>query len=411
MNETVTSLYICPWSLRDPLCQSQSLAYLDALARGADFRFALLTFETPKYKLAGAEFEKTKRELARRGIYWYPVEWQFNSAAPQKAAGALKVFAAAARAVRRHKPRVVHSRSSMPAFFALAVARVFHLKFLYDADSVLSQEYVDVGHFSPRSASYKFLARVEAAARRRADALVVLTDNLKRDFVENFNVSAPIEVIPCCVNVEEFSVSAATRDARRSELNLAPDGKLLVYVGKVGVRYLTEEVFAFFKTFARRFPSSRLLIVSGDEAEKFRRAARKREIADDSYFIKTGDRHAVKEWLAAGDAGLCLIHRAESERGSSPIKFSEYLSSGLPVVITSGVGDSSALVRRENLGVVLDETDAGDYDDAARELMNLCNGKAAEVSARCRRAAREHYSLEAVGVERYKEVYRKLLQT
>lgn len=408
MTKKVTSLYICPWSLNDPLCQSQSLAYIRSLARRG-YKFVLITFEASKYKMSGAETIEIKRELHALGIHWYPVDWHFGLAFPQKMLGAFRVLTTAVRAARRHKPEIVHSRSSVPAFFAVAVAKLFNLKFLYDADSVLSQEYVDVGHWSPTDSNYKFLSSVESAARRRADAVIVLTDKLKDDFIKNFAVKSSIHVIPCCVDVAEFSQPPEVRRRRRGELNLA-DEKLLVYVGKIGVRYLVEEVFAFFKIFAENFPASRLLIISRDEEKNFRQLAQSRGIPDDSYFVKSGEHREVREWLAAADAGLCLIHQVKSERGSSPIKFSEYLSSGLPVVITGDIGDCSDLVETENVGVVLEEGNRQSYDSAARKLLRLCNGNAREVSAQCRRIAERHYSLESVGIKIYKQIYEELLQ-
>jgi hypothetical protein len=38
---------------------------------------------------------------------------------------------------------------------------------------------------------------------------------------------------------------------------------------------------------------------------------------------------------------------------ASPVKFGEYLASGLPVVMSAGIGDYSELVRRKKVGVIL----------------------------------------------------------
>src|SRR5882672_7793773 len=70
----LTSLYICYWSLNDPLCQSQSLAYLRELT-ALGHRFALMTFEQQQYALSAPQFAVMKRELASQGIYWYPLNY------------------------------------------------------------------------------------------------------------------------------------------------------------------------------------------------------------------------------------------------------------------------------------------------------------------------------------------------
>jgi hypothetical protein len=52
---------------------------------------------------------------------------------------------AGARLVFRHRARVAHSRASIPAAMGLVLSRLCRIKFLYDADSALSEEYADIG--------------------------------------------------------------------------------------------------------------------------------------------------------------------------------------------------------------------------------------------------------------------------
>src|SRR5207244_2138241 len=125
----------------------------------------------------------------------------------------------------------------IPAAMALALQSLCRLKFLYDADSRLSLEYADNGHWSRDGLAFRITAQVEAWARRRADAVVVLAERLRDDFIQQFGVRAPMDVIPCCVDTACFRFDADARVSRRRELGLA-DQKLLIYVGKVGPRYL-----------------------------------------------------------------------------------------------------------------------------------------------------------------------------
>ncbi len=84
MSKEVTSLYICPWSLRDSLCQSQSLAYLKELAAAYKYKFALMTFENPIYKTDAQIEKKIKTDLAKNGIFWYPVKYRAGASVKDK---------------------------------------------------------------------------------------------------------------------------------------------------------------------------------------------------------------------------------------------------------------------------------------------------------------------------------------
>src|SRR3712207_3142512 len=72
--DNIVSLYISYWSLQDPLCQTQSLAYLRELTK-LGYKFDLITFEQPKYALDREQSAAIRKELAGQGIYWYPLRY------------------------------------------------------------------------------------------------------------------------------------------------------------------------------------------------------------------------------------------------------------------------------------------------------------------------------------------------
>ncbi len=62
--------------------------------------------------------------------------------------------------------------------------------------------------------------------------------------------------------------------------------------------------------------------------------------------------HDVPQWLRGCDAALLVREHTITNRVASPTKFAEYLACGLPVLISEGIGDFSAAVATEGLGVV-----------------------------------------------------------
>jgi glycosyltransferase involved in cell wall biosynthesis len=403
----MSGLYICYWSLRDPLCQSQSLAYLRGLtARG--HRFALMTFEQPPYALDKAARSEMRRALQKEGIEWYPLKYHKRHPLLATAFDCAQGAALGLWIALRHRPRVVHSRASIPAAIALAVARVGGRRFLYDADSRLSEEYADNGHWSRASRAFRATAAVEATARNNADSIVVLSSKLRDDFVGEFGVLTPIEVIPCCVDVDRFRFDRAAREARRRELDIG-DERLFVYVGKSGPRYLPEELFALYRAARERFAGARLLVLSGDDPKSFHAVADRVGVSRDVYTVRRAPREEVVEWLSAADAGLALIRTAGCERGGSPIKIGEYLAVGIPVLITPGIGDYSDLIAQEGIGVVLEDLSDSGYANALEALSELWDEGDA-LAARCRAVAERDLSLDDVGVDRYAGVYSRLLK-
>jgi glycosyltransferase involved in cell wall biosynthesis len=374
---------------------------------GRGHRFALITFEQPHCKITSAQKKKIKRGLRAEGIYWYPLKYHKRFPLLATAYDCVRGILTGAWIALRHRPKVVHSRSSVSAAIALALSALCRIKFLYDADARLSEEYTDYGHWSHDSREFRVTAWIEAQARKRAHSIVVLSEKLRDDFKQKFGVRAPVEVIPCCVDMEAFRFNPATRESRRKELCLG-DERLFVYVGKAGARCLVDEMFDFFKVAQARLDSSaRLLILSGEEPEVFHRTAERQGVSRDHYCVKYVGREKVSEYLAASDAGLAFIRSAGCERGSSPIKIGEYLAAGLPVVMTERIGDYSEWVAQHHLGAVIGTLDREHYREAVRSLMGIW-AKGNSFKAECRKFAETKISIEAVGATRYGKVYEEL---
>ena len=402
----VTALYICYWSLMDPLCQTQSLAYLKKLAAQGE-RFALMTFEQARYKLDASEMAATKLRLAGHGIYWYPLKYHKRFPLLATAYDCLRGVGVGVFIALRHKARVVHSRSSIPAAIALGVSFLSRTKFLYDADSRLSEEYADTGHWSRGSLAFRITSRMERIARMRANSIVVLSRALSDDFIGPLGVRVPVEVIPCCVDTQKLQFNSEARARRRAELAITSE-RLFVYAGKMGSRYLVAEMLDFFNTARERDSSLRLLVLTNDPHQSFHDLARARGIDRPDYDVKSAAHSDVPEWLSAADAGLAFIRSAECERGSSPVKIGEYLSVGLPVLVTDGIGDYSTVISRERLGVALKDLSPTDYV-AALDALNQIWAEGDCIRDRCRAWAQANISLEAVGATRYRFVYQGLL--
>ena len=62
----------------------------------------------------------------------------------------------------------------------------------------------------------------------------------------------------------------------------------------------------------------------------------------------------------SSDLGFLLLRSTPNIQVSSPAKFSEYVNSGLPVLITPQVGDFSSMIAQNRAGAIV--TDDGQFD-------------------------------------------------
>ena len=91
-------------------------------------------------------------------------------------------------------------------------------------------------------------------------------------------------------------------------------------------------------------------------------------------------------------------------RFSSPLKFAEYLSAGLPVLISQGVGDTEETVKQNNVGIVIKNKN---YVEALSEMKRLLQDP--QVYYRCRKLAEKDYNIET-SFAQYLNIYQNLLK-
>ena len=97
----------------------------------------------------------------------------------------------------------------------------------------------------------------------------------------------------------------------------------------------------------------------------------------------------VPKYLALGDYGLLLRNSNDTNRVASPVKFAEYLSAGLKVLISEDIGDFSEMVKDNNLGFVIN-------DSKIENIMLESMRASALEKERIRKFAIDNFSKEAV---------------
>lgn len=402
MDRTLKSLYICYLSLEDPLVHSQVVAYLEGLA-GRGHEIHLLTFEP---KLDDARRQELERDLEQRRIQWHVRRYHKRPSLPMTVFDALVGAATAIRLIRKHELDAIHARSHVPAAAALIVRRLTGCRLIFDMRGLMAEEYADAGRWKEGGIPYRITKRVEAAAVRGADAMVVLTHKV-REYLFAGREGPPVEVIPCCADTAVIEAQASERDNTRRELE-AGDRPVLVYVGKFTGWYMESEMVDFFATAREQLPGLLFVIVTQADREPALAALAARGIDAADFRITSAAPGQIGRYLAAADAGIAFIRPCFSKISSSPTKLGEYLAAGLPVVSGRGIGDVDALLSGDGVGAIVEEFGEPEYRQAAMRLAELIAD--ARTPERCRALAERELSLENVGIPRYDRVYRRLAE-
>lgn len=247
-------------------------------------------------------------------------------------------------AIKDYDIDIVLSRSTLPALSALLALRGKSQSFIFDADGFPLDERVDFAGQSSSNLVYRVLRDIEAQAVRRADA--VLTRSRKAISVLQARAGAGTSLNKFHVvsNGRDKSLFApgelADRLVVKEKLGVAADAPLIVYAGSLGPQYCPNSMLSLYKLIRQSRPDAHLLVLTGSpEVMNDLVSGSDHHLASFMTVMRV-DASEVPGWLAAADLGLAFRQPTFSMNGVAPIKLGEYLLCGVPVVATSGVGDS-----------------------------------------------------------------------
>lgn len=415
--DSVSTLYLCYFGLREPLVQTQVLPYLRELAAGGA-RVTLLTFEPSlETSWTAAELKEATERLARDRIRWERLAYHKRPSVPATlydiAAGALF----AAREAQGGRAQVLHARAHVPVAMALAARALARTaRVVFDIRGLMADEYADAGVWREGSLPFRLVKALERAGARRADGIVVLTRRMRDWLVaERLATAEKIEVIPCCVDFSRYGGGAeddCVADARADEVDEAREGDAdvrrfeVVYAGSAVGLYLVEEMGRFFAEVRAREPRAFFRVLTKSPADEVAAKLRGVGIADEDFWVGPARADEVPAHLARARLGVSFRKPTFSQIAASPTKIPEYLAAGLPVVSNTGIGDTDELIERERVGVLVADFTREALGEAAARALALASEH--DVGARCRATARAHFDLKTVGGEAYRRVYRRL---
>src|SRR5205807_5222077 len=186
------------------------------------------------------------------------------------------------------------------------------------------------------------------------------------------------------------------------------DRRVLVYSGSIGGWYLTDKMADLFAEMGRARGDWHFLWLTTGPADLIRKLMMERSIDASRYTIRSVASSDVPSYLSASDAGVAFYKPALSRLATSPVKLTEYLACGLPVIINSGIGDSDALVTREGAGALVSDFTKAEYAQAGNIIERLVN-QAEHTRKLTRSVAEKLFDVRQVGVQRYGRVYDRLL--
>jgi colanic acid biosynthesis glycosyl transferase WcaI len=249
----------------------------------------------------------------------------------------------------------------------------------------------------------QLLRRIERTSYAKADAVTVLSDDLRKKLISRIDEESKLRVIPNFVDTEQI-YPGDRNNSYRHELG-ATNETIVMYAGNVGFSQPLELVLEAARYLADR--DDIIFVINGNGS---RRAYFEKEAEElpNVTFMDYQPRQRLNEVLAAGDIHIIPLQKGLSSI-SVPSKFYSILAAGRPVLASVDPGtEIDLVVTRSGAGR---STPAGDTQEFIAALTALIDDPHGRVAAglEARRFAEEWLSAKAVA-ESYNELFPELRQ-
>ena len=266
------------------------------------------------------------------------------------------------------------------------------MRFVYDCRGDAEAEFAREAQTQalPPARAEAVLRRIRAARRAAvagASLVLAVSEPLRDLLVARYGLDpARARVVPGAADEAKFHPDDADRWAMRRELGL--EGRfVVVFPGRFGRWHYNEETFEVVRGLLDADPQAFFLILTPDEGAA--RALAERRLPAGRYAIRSAQHREVPRFLRAADLGILLRAADPINVAACPTKFGEFVMTGLPVLISAGIGDCSGFVAAQRAGVVLEGPDPA---AAVRGLRALRAEPETELRARIAAAGRARFS-------------------
>lgn len=230
----------------------------------------------------------------------------------------------------------------------------------------------------------------------QSDAITAVSDNLRKETLENFEIKKEISVIHNFVDITRFSVKPMDTFKKA----IAPNGeKIILHASNFRkVKRIADVIYTFNKI-KKSIPSKLLLVGDGPERHMAEDLCRELGIIEETRFL--GKQQDMEDIYAIAD--LFLL---PSEYESFGLAALEAMAAGTPVVATNAGGIPEIITHGKN-GYL---SGIGDVEQMSHQAISiLSNDQVLNTFSEEARKQAESFDIHKI-VPKYEELYQRVLK-
>lgn len=347
-----------------------------------NIHFNLVIITSIKYIFFNNSFRREKirniKKTIKGKIFQIPVIKRNDPTGFSTASTTLILFFMFLKHLFQGKKIVIQTRVLHMAKTLSFLKKVYpHIKIIFDNRGASADEYINALGLRSTSETknhqirrkYNNLINKLKKFVEISDVIFTVSNKLSKYVVEKSNLQAlpEMQVIPGAADETKFYFDKNIRNKYRHTLNFNDNVKLYIFTGSLESHWhMKDFMFHLMSILVARSNNNHFMCITPD-IKTAQNLQERFQIPKNSITIKYLQHHDINSYLNAADFGLLLRENVVTNNVASPTKFSEYLLSGLPVIISTNVGDFSDYVKANRCGLCINN----DLDVLPYRLENL----------------------------------------
>jgi len=164
-------------------------------------------------------------------------------------------------------------------------------------------------------------------------------------------------MVPCCVEERFFNQgSVGERRKIRGDLHLKETDKVVIWCGSYALWQRLPDIVQLMRDVCKLDDAWRVVFIARHAESRVKSLCDQFGFSGQFWRALSLDQPQVPEYLRACDIGINILPLDDLHSETcSPVKIGEYLSSGLPVLISRTMGDMPGIIKRCAVGEVLSD--------------------------------------------------------
>jgi len=265
------------------------------------------------------------------------------------------------------KPDVIIGTS--PQFFtavsAWALAAIRFKPFVFELRDIWPASITAVGAMG-RSLPIRILEKIEMFLYRRADKIISVTHNFKSELIERGVDGKKIDVVLNGVDLSKYEPVSHKDETFAEQYNLK--NKFVVgYVGTHGLAHSLDKIVEAAELLVD-LKDVRILFAGGGAAKSGVEQLVKEKNLKNIVLIPRQDKALMPNLWSLCDISLISLKNTDLFRTVIPSKIFESMGMGLPMVMTSPVGEATGILEDSHSGIIVKPESPKELARIIREL-------------------------------------------